>query len=90
MCIRDSSRTVDESARSPKMSLSAESSAVLPAPVSPVKTVRPALGTNVASRMSAMLETDVYKRQGYNNSANGVEAVKVSFISLFPRKKTAP
>lgn len=28
--------------------------------------------------------------KGYNNSANGVEAAKVSFISLFPRKKRRP
>ena len=28
--------------------------------------------------------------KGYNNSANGVEAVKDGFISLFPRKNGAP
>ena len=47
------SRTVEASARSPTSSLIAESSAVLPAPVSPVTTVRPCAGANVASRIRA-------------------------------------
>ena len=46
-------RTVDASARSPTSSLMAESSALFPAPVSPVITVKPRAGANVASLMSA-------------------------------------
>ena len=45
------------SARSPIKSLQADSSAVLPAPVSPVSTVMPAAGASVASSMSATLRT---------------------------------
>ena len=51
------SRTIDESARSPISSLQAESSAVLPAPVSPVKTVNPAQGLRAAERISARFVT---------------------------------
>jgi len=38
-------------------SFNAESSAVLPAPVSPVSTVSPRAGTSVASRISARFST---------------------------------
>ena len=47
------SRTMSALARVPMSSFNAESSADLPAPVSPVRTVRPAHGSSVASRMSA-------------------------------------
>ena len=51
------SRIAEASARSPTSSFMALSSAVLPAPVSPVSTVRPAAGVMAASRMSATLRT---------------------------------
>ena len=51
------SRTICALARSPISSLHAESSAVLPAPVSPVSTVNPAHGVSVALRISAKFST---------------------------------
>ena len=51
------SRTAFESARRPVMSWRAESKAVLPAPVSPVSTVRPGENDIEASWMSAMFVT---------------------------------
>ena len=51
------SRTICALARSPISNLHAESSAVLPAPVSPVSTVSPAHGVSVALRISAKFST---------------------------------
>ena len=51
------SRTICALARSPISNLHAESSAVLPAPVSPVSTVNPAHGVSVALRISAKFST---------------------------------
>lgn len=51
------SRTDPLSARSPMSSFNAERSAVLPAPVSPVSTVRPRAGSSVALRINARFST---------------------------------
>ena len=51
------SRTASPEERSPTSSLMAESSADLPAPVSPVSTVSPSAGESEASQMSARLRT---------------------------------